>query len=203
MSNTISISLLVASVGVFLGYINPTYGAATGETELRMRSIQELREEQGRYTDALQKTREIEQARVGLLEKYNRITIENRERVEKLLPDHIDSVRLIIDINTLASQYGMTLKNITLLDAQTGARQQPKVSAIGPREERFKAVGLKFGVSGSYDDFRAFLKDLEQSLRLVDVGMLAFGARDLADSDYSYDVTLSTYRLTVTSAPTL
>lgn len=199
MSNTISISLLVAAVGVFLGYLHPTYGATTGEAELKKRSIQELREEQTRYTDALEKTREIEQTRVGLLEKYNRIPLENRERIEKLLPDHIDSVRLIIDINTLASKYGMTLQNITLLDAQTGTSRQPKVSAIGPREERFKAVGLKFGVSGSYDDFRAFLKDLEQSLRLVDVGVLAFGARDSADSDYSYDVTLSTYRLVVSS----
>lgn len=199
MSNAISISLLAAAVAVFLGYLHPTYGAMTGEAELKKRSIQELREEQAHYTDALLKTREIEQARVGLLEKYNRIPLENRERIEKLLPDHIDSVRLIIDINTLASKYGMTLQNITLLDAQAGASRQPKVSTIGPREERFKAVGLRFGVSGSYDDFRAFLKDLEQSLRLVDVGVLAFGARDLADPDYSYDVTLSTYRLVVPS----
>jgi len=201
MSNTISIILIAASAGLFFGYVNPTYGGVTGNAERSMWSIQELAEERGRYADALEKTREIEQARVGLLEKYNRIPLEHRERIEKLLPDHIDSVRLIIDINTLASQYGMTLKNITLLDAQTGTTRSP-TPAIGPREERAKSAGLKFAVSGSYDDFRSFLRDLEQNLRLVDVGVLAFSAQ--TDSpQYEYGITLSTYRLNAPSAPVL
>ncbi len=201
MSNTLAIVLIAASAGLFFGYVNPTYGGVTGNAERRERSIQELMEERGHYADALEKTREIEQARVGLLEKYNRIPLEHRERIEKLLPDHIDSVRLIIDINTLASQYGMTLKNITLLDAQTGTTRPP-TPAIGPREERFKAAGLKFAVSGSYDDFRSFLRDLEQNLRLVDVGVLVFSAQSKTPA-YEYSITLSTYRLNAPSAPVL
>ena len=86
MSNLISIVLLIASVGIFFGYINPTYGAVTNKEDIKNRSIQELTAEKGRYTDALNKTREIETAQTGLLEKYSHIPLEDKERLEKLLP---------------------------------------------------------------------------------------------------------------------
>lgn len=195
MSNLISIFLIIASAGIFFGYIRPTYGAVTGNTELEARSINELKEERGRYIDALNKTKEIEQARTGLLERYNRIPTKERERLEKLLPDHIDSVRLIIDINNIAAQYGMALKNINL--AQTDSATTPANSyAIGPTEDRFKAVQLKFSITGSYEDFRSFVRDLERSLRMVDIEAISFGA---SKDEYDYAITISTYRLNVKS----
>ena len=128
--------------------------------------------------------------RRGLLARFNDIALDDRERLEKLLPDHIDSVRLIIDVNNIASQHGMTLKNINLLDSMT--EQAGSSLALGPQEARFKAVGLKFSVGGSYDKFRSFMRDLEQSLRLVDVRSISFIADE---DDYDYSVTISTYKL--------
>lgn len=198
MSNLISIFLILASVGVFFGYVNPTYRAITGNTELSERSINELKEERGRYIDALNKTKEIEQARTGLLEEYARIPADGRERIEKLLPDNIDSVRLIIDVNNIAAQYGMRLKNISL--AQSGAETTPATSlALGPVEEHFKSVGLKFGVEGSYDNFRSFIRDLEQSLRLVDIETISFSSNE---NIYEYVIAISTYRLSADSTTT-
>ena len=190
MSNVISIALIIASLGVFFGYINPTYNAVTASAELKGKSIRELTEERDHYADALSKTREIEKARTGLLGKYNAIPLPDRERLEKLLPDHIDSVRLIIDVNNIASQYGMTLKNITLTDS--GGAGAGEKNTIGPQEDRWTSVGLKFNISGSYDSFRSFLRDLEMSLRLVDIRTLVFNAQE---SDVAYLVTLSTYKL--------
>lgn len=190
MSNLTVTILLIASLAIFFGYVTPTYRAQREGADLAKRSIAELKEEEARYAEALDKTREIERERTGLLEKYNAIPLADRERLEKLLPDHIDSVRLIIDINNIASQHGMTLKNIALIDDDAA----PAGGAFGPQEDRVKAVGLRFTVSGLYDEFRAFLKDVEQSLRLVDIRTVAFTA--LA-SEYEYSVTLSTYKLNV------
>ena len=190
MSNIISSALIIASLGIFFGYVNPTYGALSGAAELKERSIKELVEEQERYADALNKTKEIERERTGLLEKYNAIPLEDRERIEKLLPDHIDSVRLIIDVNNIASKYGMTLRNISLTDSAT--EQAGSSRAIGPQAARAKEVGLKFNVTGSYDDFRSFLRDLEQSLRLVDVQSVLFTTNE---EDFDYSITISTYKL--------
>src|SRR3989338_1578701 len=196
MSNLISTILLIASVGVFFGYINPTYGAQTGAVDIRGKSIRELKEERANYTDALNKTREIETVRIGLLEKIANIPAEDKERIEKLLPDNIDSVRLIIDVNNIASQYGMTLKNIGLTGSAPEKSGGASSNAIGPQNELFKEVGLKFSVSGSYDNFRSFIKDLERSLRLVDVMSVSFVA---SETVYDYSVTISTYRLNFNS----
>ena len=196
MSNLISIFLILASVGVFFGYVNPTYRAITGNIELSERSISELKEERGRYIDALNKTKEIEQARTGLLEEYARIPADGREKLEKLLPDHIDSVRLIIDVNNIAAQYGMKLKNISLTQSDKAAALAASL-ALGPVEEHFKSVGLKFGVEGSYDNFRSFIRDLEQSLRLVDIETVSFSSRE---DLYEYVVAVSTYRLSADTA---
>ncbi len=191
MNNLISTFLLIASVGIFFGYINPTYSAVTGNAALEDRSVQELQDERLRYEEALGKTREIEEVRKGLLAIYNAIPVVDRENLEKLLPDHIDSVRLIIDVNNIASQYSMTLKNISLTEVGA-ASASAKTLAIGPEEDQFKSVGLKFGVSGSYDAFRSFVRDLERSLRLVDIDTVSFNAQE---DSYEYAVTISTYRL--------
>jgi len=189
MNSIISLFLLIASVGIFFGYINPTYGAVTNMEDIKKRSIQELIQERDRYSDALNKTREIEHARTGLLERYNHIPLEDRERLEKLLPDHIDSVRLIIDVNNVASRYGMTLKNINLTGTEDVATAP---GAIGPREQQYKSIGLRFSVVGTYDEFRSFMKDLERSLRLADATDIRFLARE---SEYDFSVIISTYRL--------
>ena len=198
MSNIISIFLIVVSVGVFFGYVNPTYSAVTGNAELGDRSIKELTEERDRYMDALNKTKEIEQTRTGLLEQYARIPAKDRERIEKLLPDHIDSVRLIIDINNIAAQYGMALGGISLTQTDERAAETSSL-ALGPSTTRFKSVGLNFSVKGSYDTFRSFLRDLEQSLRLVDVDSISFGSREDA---YEYTLSVATYRLNADASDT-
>lgn len=195
MSNLISIFLILTSIGVFFGYLNPTYGGVTGNVDLKEQSIRELKEEQGRYVDALNKTKEIEQARTGLLEQFALIPANGRERLERLLPDHIDSVRLIIDVNNIAAQYGMTLKNISLDKPDTATASETS-NDLGPSTGRFKAVGLKFSVEGSYDNFRSFVRDLEQSLRLVDIDTISFSS---SEDVYGYSIGISTYHLNADS----
>jgi Tfp pilus assembly protein PilO len=196
MSNLISIFLILVSIGVFFGYVSPTYSAVTGNIELKDQSIRELKEEEGRYIDALNKTKEIEQARTGLLEEFARMPKNGRERLEKLLPDHIDSVRLIIDVNNISAQYGMALKNISLTEFEPSNAATASLS-LGPATERFKSVGLKFSVEGAYDNFRSFIRDLEQSLRLVDIETISFSSREEL---YEYVISVLTYRLSADSA---
>lgn len=190
MNNLTATILLLASLGLFVGYLNPAYRGLTGSAVLAEKSVAELREERMRYDDALQKTREIELSRTGLLEKYNSIAAEDREKLLKLLPDHLDSVRLILDINTIAAEFGLTLRNITLSD--TEEKTAPE-GTIGPSEALYAAVEVKFSLRGSYDNFRSFLRESEKSVRLADVRTLAFAAKE--GDAYDYEVTVSTYRL--------
>lgn len=202
MSNLTATILFLTSLGLFFGYINPAYRGSTGSAELRKRSVTELREERARYREALEKTREIETARTGLLTKYNGITAEDREKLLKLLPDHVDSVRLIIDINNIAAQYSLTLRNIALSDLAGGEKPS---GVVGPKESLYATVGLSFALRGSYENFRSFVRDSERSLRLMDISALSFAVKEAeegrggtpraAEAGYDYAVTVSTYRL--------
>jgi Tfp pilus assembly protein PilO len=193
MSNIAAIGLAIASLGIFFGYISPTYGGTSTSGVLKDKSVRELREEIANYDDALSKAHDIEERLSGLLSVYNSITSANKEKLLKLLPDHIDSVRLIIDINNIASRHGLTLQNITLADDTSKSSKGP----LGPSTEKYSKVTLRFGVSGSYESFRSFLEDVERNLRLVDVDTIGFASKwsEGSKSEYDFGVVLATYRL--------
>ncbi len=225
MKNITPIILILASVGLFFGYINPTYIGVTGATDSSGKSVRELQTEESDYQDALGKTREIEVVRNGLLSKFNALKDSDKERIVKLLPDHIDSVRLIIDINNIAAKYGMSLTNIVLTasgivpaapKAPTAgaAAGTPYVPAgapafVGPDDRAYDSIKLGFTVTGSYENFIQFLKEIEESLRVVDVTSLVFSTTKPTASPgqgaavssasvsalYTYAVTIRTYYL--------
>lgn len=219
------IILILASIGLFAGYINPAYTAETGSADPNARSVKELQSEEKDYDDALNKTAEIERVRTGLQTQFKTIKQDDLKRIEKLLPDHIDSVRLIIDINDFAGEYGMSLSNLLVTasgvlptavskaSASAGATppvQESAVSAgIGPNGRNYDSVKLGFTVTGSYDNFRRFLKRLEESLRVVDIVSLSFGSvrggaaptaganqsSALSPDVYTYSMVIRTYYL--------
>lgn len=198
MINLVSIILILASVGLFWGFINPTYTANTGSSENTGKSIKELQVEEQDYQDAITKTKEIERIRDSLNDKFKTIQKSDVDKLSKLLPDHIDSVRLIIDINNIGNRFGMSLRNISLSvsGAEKGktaaeVRQSSEVGSslggfaagiIGPDDKKFGSAQLTFSVSGSYENFVQFLREMERSLRIVDVTSLSFKASGSADS---------------------
>ncbi|MES2087841.1 MAG: hypothetical protein V4467_02500 [Patescibacteria group bacterium] len=224
MSILVPIILIVSSIGIFFGYINPAYTAVTGSSDLTEKSVKELQSVEQDYVDALNKTAQIETVREGLLTKFNTLSLENREKIFKLLPDHIDSVRLIIDTNNIASRYGMSLSDIKLFAnsivdknnpaGATGSAQNPNANTanapqqIGPDSSLYDSVKLGFSMSGPYENFLLFLSDVQKSLRIVDITSIAFensdtsappaGSKVVQTSGpeiYKYSINLRTYFL--------
>ena len=113
--------------------------------------------------------------------------MDNTKRVllNKLIPDSIDNVKLIIDINQIASENGMTIRNISIKGNDT--------SAIGPDTRPYGVATLGFSVSGPYETFVKFLGALEMSLRLIDVTSLSFSAGD--KNQYEYNLEVQSYWL--------
>lgn len=181
MMNYLPPVLFVAlAVGAFSLYISPTYT-----------DIQLISEDIARYDDALNSSKELMKIRDDLVTRYNSFTPEDLQRLNKMLPEKIDNVRLIIDIDALAAQYGMRLTNITVAESaiptQTGEE-------LGPDENPHLSVDIGFTTTSSYSDFRKFLRALETSLRLVDVKSLSFTA-SAETPTYTYSVLLSSYWL--------
>ncbi|MFQ5540901.1 MAG: type 4a pilus biogenesis protein PilO [Candidatus Paceibacteria bacterium] len=178
MRTALPILFIIIAGGIFFGFIDPAFDR-----------VQALRAEEAKFDQALTRSRELQEVRDQLLSRYNTFSPADIERLERLLPDNVDNVRMVLDFDALASQYGMRLRNIAL-STDEGRAERGQVGASG---EAYQSVVLSFSVTGSYDAFRSFLEDLEQSLRLVDVSAISFSAAQ--SGLYDYSVSVKTYWL--------
>lgn len=176
MSNIISSILILASIGLFFGYVDPTYAV-----------INEKTVEKADYDRALNNSKELQAARDKLLEKFNNMDKADLSDIIKLLPDNIDNVRLIIDIDEMAKNYGMRIRNFK---TDTGT----KSDTIGANNTPYGTLTLSFSTTAPYQTFLSFIRDLEDSLRIIDVTSVEFASSDTGDL-YDYKVSVKTYWL--------
>jgi len=178
--------LIIISIGTFFMYIDPNYqGDNLGNGK---QSIKALLAEDAEYQNALNNTAAIGRKREALIAKKGQFSTENLTRLEKLLPDNIDNIKLVIDMNRIAQNHTLVLRNVKL---DTGVRSDE--SRIGQDNNKYGTVGLSFTVSSSYTNFQNFLNDLERSLRLVDITSLSVKGSDT--NIYDFSVELKTYWL--------
>lgn len=178
MRALLPILFVVIAAGIFFGFIDPAYNR-----------VQDLRAEESQFNQALTRSKELQQVRDQLLSRYNTFSQNDLNRLEKLLPDNVDNVRLILDLDAIASRYGMRIRNVALQTNESRALR----GQVGFDETRFDSLIVSFSVTGSYDSFVSFLGDLERSLRLVDVNSISFTASP--SGIYDYSVALKTYWL--------
>ena len=169
---------IVVAIAVFFGYIDPTYEEIKG-----------IREEVSQYDEALAKSRELEAVRDQLLITYNGFDEEELARLKKLLPDNVDNVRLIMDIDSIASRYGLVLRGVSVSETA----QTPDAVPAASTEDAVAFIDVSFSVTSSYENFLTFLEELERSLRLVDVTSLSFESSEI--DLYEFKVNLRTYWL--------
>jgi len=161
----IILSFIFIGIAIFLifGYVKPTFDDA-----------EVIKSNTGQYDKALSKAREIQELKRSLLSRYNLFAGSNLGKLEKLLPDHVDNVRLVLDIDGIASARGIRISSVkaqkdadTATDAQTGGGVG-FVSAAKAAQP-YQTLVLEFNTTATYADFKLFLQDLEHSLRLVDL----------------------------------
>jgi len=168
--------LVGIAIGLYIAYINPTYD-----------TVVELQAEQASFDDALDRSKELMAIRDRLLNTYNSFSSKDIDRLEGLLPDHVDSVRLIIDIDGIAATHGLRVQDVDI--STKGSDNSSGADSSNP----VGIVNLGFAVESSYSTFKQFLADLEDSLRVLDVVALSFSA---SDGDLTkYFVTIKTYWL--------
>lgn len=176
--------LIGAAIGLFALYTNPTYQGEGG--------IKELQTQVGAFDQALTKANDLKRERDKLLSKRNTFSTENVQKLEQMLPDHVDNIRLIIDINNVAARRGLTLKNVSLGTISDSKTTRSTV-AVGASGDPVGSVSVSFGLSTTYEDFLLFLQDLEHSLRIVDVEHINF--KSAANQNYDIGLTIRTYWL--------
>jgi len=166
---------IIVAIGIFFGFVDPQY-----------QDIKKLQAKEKQFDGALTRSKDLRTIRDEKLKVYESFPPEDLERLQKLIPDHIDNIRLVMDLDTTASRYGMRLTNVNVGKPDEGLIE-------GPLARPYGSITVTFSVTTSYETFLRFLADLEQSLRLVDVVGLSFSGSK-ADF-YEFNITLRTYWL--------
>jgi hypothetical protein len=175
----VPIILVVAAIGLFVVYTNPAY-----------QGTKALSAKVASYNDALDKSKELRSVRDQLLAKRNTFSADDVQKLQEVLPDNVDNIRLIIDINNIASRHGISLSAVNIGDI--GGTQNALAAGAGSGGP-VGNVDIGFAVTTSYDSMLSFLNDLEHSLRLIDVQKLGFTAS--ATDSNTYTFTIRTYWL--------
>lgn len=187
-----SLTALLIAGAIFFLYTQSTYDTA--------RSV---KEQITTYDAALTKATELQELKQTLLSRYNTFDPSDIDKLHKLLPDHVDNVRLILDLDSLAGKHAVALQNVVVSTPQADKTAQTAVGAISSSKQKYDSLTMKFSTQATYDTFQEFIKDLEQSLRIVDlvslkissagasVPILGAGLQPL----YTFDITLKTYWL--------
>lgn len=167
--------LIVLSGTLFGVFIDPTY-----------QEIKDLRSDTSQYDEALYKSKELRIIRDSLLSRYNSFDQEKVARLGKAVPDNVNNVRLIMEIDSIASKFGAVLRNVAV-------NLNSEDEKLGRNTEDYGESNVDLLVETSYENFLRFLDDLSKSLRIIDISNLSFSSTNL--DVYRFKLTFKTYWL--------
>lgn len=176
---------LMLSVGIFFVYVKPTWSGPIKETKVAIANNKEALAAADEYR---RKQNELASARSA-------IDPENLARLSVFLPDSVDNVGLILDINALAARSGLSLANIDVVtnnssvdsvESSSDALQATRGNLVG-------SVDLSLSAIGTYSALQAFLIGVEKSARLLDVRDITVKGSDTGV--YNYQMTIRLYWL--------
>ncbi len=173
MKGLTPIILILVSVGVGFFYTYPQY-----------QKIQAQRLESLQYDEVISKSNELKDLRASLSGILSSFSASDLDRISKLLPEKVDTARLILDINGVASKYAIEMRDTKISDLSKSSTDKP-----------YKTSTITFGFQTSYEGMVIFIKDLERSLRMVDIVNISLKPSQGTFPIYDYNITLQAYWL--------
>ncbi len=178
MKSFLPIILIIIAVGLFFFQIKPLYSEVKG-----------LRAEAKQYDEALKMADELKEIRVDLAHTLAGFPKADLERLDHFLPRRLDTVRIILDVNSIGLRNGVRLNGmkVSVPSLETG-----KVSA-GQSGSNYSTIDISFSFSATYVQGVQFIQDLQRSLRLLDSTSLSVKPSPNNPVFYDFDMTLQTY----------
>jgi hypothetical protein len=185
-SRVLPIFAILIAVGIFFAYINPVW---TGPIAATKDAI--AKDNQALTSAAEYKTRENQ-----LASARDAIDPGNLARLTTLLPDSVDNVGIILNINALAARSGILLSNVDVAANNSDGSPASGNSNSGPSLTSVNPVGsvdLSLSAVGTYAALQTFLTGIEKSARLLDIRDVLVTGSD--SGVYNYHMIMRLYWL--------
>lgn len=183
MKNIFSIIVIIISLATFVLFVRPQYS-----------DIKEMEQQSSELDGVLDNARKLQRLRDDLLQKQQEITSSDISRLGKLIPENSDNVKLILEFQKIAEQYGLQIETASSTkDDEEGVGGGQNID-IDTKD--YGIITIDFTLSGGYSEFISFLGSIEENLRLADVRNMSLSSSSGAGvGTYSYSLTIDTYWL--------
>jgi hypothetical protein len=172
---------LVAAVGIFFTYVNPLWNGQIADAKAAIAADNKALESAAAYVK-----RQNE-----LAAEADAIDPVALARLNTFLPDSVDNVGVILDLNALAARSGLALASVDVAGSSNEAAAG--VAAAPTTGDVVGTIDLTMVAKGTYDALQTFLHGVELSARLLDVRNLAVTGSDTGV--YSHQMTIRLYWL--------
>jgi hypothetical protein len=179
MSNTSIIAFAVLTISIVYAFVYPSYG-----------DLNTLLDKKQEVADSLSTVDNIEAKKSELLTEFNKISDADKKIIDTVLPSSLDFVKLISQIDSVAASHGISIDGISSqnVDPSVGT----SIDSAGPQKSYNSSI-IGFSFVTSYDNYKAFLSDLEKSLRILDIRSANLDVQ--GNGLYNYRVEFETYWL--------
>jgi Tfp pilus assembly protein PilO len=142
------------------------------------------------YETSLAMVKNIENVKNELSTKFNGISANDKKNIDIVLPNSLDFVRLISQIDAVAAGYGISIGGIS-----SKGISSPVGASVGDAgvEKPYNSATINFTFTASYEKFNAFMDELGRSMRILDIRSMRLASGK--DGIYSYSVEFETYWL--------
>lgn len=185
--NILALILTVISVALATTFTWPKY-----------KDLQSEVEKKSDYEKAIENYVSLISTRDKIQADYRSIPVTDiDEKLEKMIPDHVDSVRLIIDVKSIIEKYGIKATNIdvNMPDVKESPLKDNLVKRPLSGSTQPSVVTLSFNMTTTYKTMQAVLKEIERSLRILDISKISFVSNDVKEGQYDFNIELKTYWL--------
>lgn len=187
-SRVLPIFAIAIALAIFIGYVNPTW---TG-------SIAQARAAIAADDQALTAAQQYITQENQLAAARNAIDPTALSALSVFLPDSVNNVGIILDLNALAARTGLSIVNADVMsndNTSSGSGSTP--SAIGgiqtTAQNPVGSVDLSLSAIGTFSALQAFLVGIEHSERLLDMQELTVRGSDTGV--YTYQMKIRLYWL--------
>lgn len=163
-------SIIIALV-IFFFYVKPEFvdiKAKQGEAE--------------QYEEAAKTASALNGELAALLAKKESYGVGDLERLDALVPTTINEVKILTDLSEIARSHNMLFGDIKVTNGDPGVGTlAPEATQEGVAEQKvvytdFRTSEIAFSLIGTYEQFKAFLADVEKSLVLLEATNIVFDA---------------------------
>ncbi|MBP6860122.1 MAG: type 4a pilus biogenesis protein PilO [Candidatus Pacebacteria bacterium] len=156
MSRLVPFALILIAIGLFFGYVKPTWQGP----------IRILEEDIATFDRTLEAAEDFQKKLSELDAQSKQIPQQSLDRLGVFLPNGADNISLILDLTELAERTNM---EITTFDTPEPAAKGDSSDTDLGSSSTYESLEMTLTAQGTYTDFRVFLDAVERSLRPLDV----------------------------------